>query len=87
MRTQATRAADQLPASTTNSSPLALIPQEKLAEELGVTTWTLTNWRKIGKGPVYVRLDKRILYDRADVDTWLASRKVTPALATAAGVV
>ncbi|MFM9723728.1 helix-turn-helix transcriptional regulator [Streptomyces scabiei] len=55
-----------------------LTPRE-LAEELGVSTQTLANWRWTGAGPRYTKLgDGRtspVRYQRADVDAWLKARE------------
>lgn len=48
----------------------------QLAELLGVHRETLYVWVKAGRGPPFIRLAaNRILYSRADVDAWLASRR------------
>ncbi len=36
---------------------------------------TLQTYRVRGGGPVYMKLGKRVVYDTADLDTWLASRR------------
>ncbi|GGY27578.1 helix-turn-helix transcriptional regulator [Streptomyces collinus] len=55
-----------------------LTPRD-LAEELGVSTQTLANWRWTGVGPRYTKLgDGRtspVRYRRADVDAWLQARE------------
>lgn len=47
------------------------------AARLGLQRKTLDNWRSLGSGPPYYKLGNRIVYDDADVDAWLASRKRT----------
>ncbi|MFE9922279.1 helix-turn-helix transcriptional regulator [Streptomyces sp. NPDC005774] len=51
----------------------------QLAEELGVSTRTLANWRWSGVGPRYTKLGDgrtaRVRYRRADVDAWLKARE------------
>ncbi|MEU0218940.1 helix-turn-helix domain-containing protein [Streptomyces sp. NPDC006265] len=51
----------------------------QVADELGVSTRTLANWRWAGVGPRYTKLgDGRtspVRYRRADVDAWLKARE------------
>lgn len=43
---------------------------------LGVPPETLRYWRHLNKGPQSYRIgDKRVVYDRADLDDWLAAQK------------
>ena len=47
----------------------------QLADLLGVTTRTTLRWRRDGAGPNYIRAGlRRVLYRRADVLAWAASR-------------
>ena len=39
-----------------------------------VTALTAESWRKRGEGPAFIRAGKRVLYPRAAVAVWLASR-------------
>lgn len=41
-----------------------------------VTTRTLSNWRWAGKGPRFVRLGGRILYELEEVEAWEKRRSV-----------
>jgi predicted DNA-binding transcriptional regulator AlpA len=51
------------------------LSDQQLADMLGVTTRTTLRWRRDGDGPAYVRAGlRRVLYRRADVLTWAASR-------------
>ena len=46
------------------------------AEYLGLSASTLAKMRLRGDGPVYSKAGPRIvLYDRIDLDAWLAARK------------
>lgn len=46
------------------------------AEYLGLSASTLAKMRLRGDGPVYSKAGPRIvLYDRADLEAWLATRK------------
>jgi hypothetical protein len=47
------------------------------AARTGLSTKTLANWRWAGTGPPYYKLGGRVLYDRDDLDVWLAARRRT----------
>lgn len=51
----------------------------ELAELMRTTTNTIHYWRATGTGPKAIKVGKRVLYDRADVDEWIASLKAAPA--------
>lgn len=55
--------------------------QERVSEVTGIPTGTLANYRYLGKGPRYIKIGKRVLYRRADVDAWLDAHTVTPGAA------
>lgn len=49
-------------------------PVEWAANYLGgLSPRTLNKWRLTGAGPVHLRIGGRIIYDRADLDAFLAS--------------
>ena len=41
----------------------------------GLTSSTLTKLRVYGGGPRFIKIKKRVLYDRIDLDAWLAAHK------------
>lgn len=45
---------------------------------------TLRNWRSKGQGPAFVRIGKAVLYARADLESWEASRRQPPGSAAGA---
>ncbi|KQW45930.1 hypothetical protein ASC77_18615 [Nocardioides sp. Root1257] len=47
-----------------------LLTSECVAEALGVTTKTLTNWRSRGVGPAHVRVAGRVYYTRDAYDAY-----------------
>jgi excisionase family DNA binding protein len=55
-----------------NQTPLLL--QWQLSDLLNVSTRTLERWRVEGVGPIYVKVGRRVLYRREDVETWLTER-------------
>ena len=48
------------------------------AKYLGVSKQYLEGARHRGQGPPYSRLVRRIKYTRADLDAWMASRRLDP---------
>lgn len=46
------------------------------AQYLGVRPGTLEVWRSLGKGPRYIKLGTRVVYESSDLDTFAASRTV-----------
>lgn len=60
------------PETSESSESLALSP-EKLADQLGVATRTLANWRSRGVGPSFVKIANRVVYLPDDVKSWLDS--------------
>ena len=58
---------------------MQLMSVEDLAVFLGVSKRTVYKYIANGTGPPYIRLSKKnISFDRADVEAWLASKKVVP---------
>jgi phage terminase Nu1 subunit (DNA packaging protein) len=52
----------------------------QLADYLGLSRWTLTAWRQQGLGPKCKRVHASlVLYERAEVDRWLAETGRKPA--------
>lgn len=47
------------------------------AKRLNLSVHTLENWRSAGKGPPFYKIGARVVYDDAEVDEWLASRRRT----------
>jgi excisionase family DNA binding protein len=46
------------------------------ADYVGISKSTLDKLRCYGGGPVYIKVGARVVYDRTDLDQWLAGRKV-----------
>ena len=53
------------------------VTTEELAAELRVPVDTVHAWRYRGVGPPGVRIGRRVLYRRSDVDRWIAERAVS----------
>ena len=45
------------------------------AAYLNLSPGTLEVWRCLGRGPMYAKLGRRVVYDRIDLETFVASRK------------
>jgi hypothetical protein len=43
----------------------------ELATELKRTPETLIRWRRLRRGPPYLRINGRVLYNRSAVEAWL----------------
>lgn len=59
-----------------NALPDDALSVDEAAAYLGVSRFTLNNWRRANMGPVYWRhrIQRRIFYSRADLDTFLVER-------------
>lgn len=62
--------------------------QRQLAERWGVSEASLERWRSEGIGPVFLKLQGRVLYRQEDVESYEADslRKSTSERAVAGGV-
>jgi predicted DNA-binding transcriptional regulator AlpA len=57
---------------------------ERASEYVGLAKSTLAKMRMCGEGPPFIKAGPRIvLYDRADLDAWLESRKRTSTMENA----
>lgn len=55
------------------------LSEREAAAYLGpFTPRALQNWRLRGEGPAFLKVGSRIAYDVADLDVWLAARRVEP---------
>ncbi len=45
------------------------------AAYLNLSPGTLEVWRSQGRGPMYAKLGRRVVYDRVDLEAFVASRK------------
>ncbi len=55
------------------------LSERDAASFLGITQRTLQDWRARRRGPAFIRLGRRIAYDRADLERFLAANRVEPA--------
>lgn len=54
---------------------LELLNELTVSKTLGLTRRALQNMRWRGGGPRYVKLGRRVLYDRADLEAWIQQNK------------
>jgi len=60
------------------------LSEREAAAYLGpITVRTLQDWRLRRVGPAYAKLGKRVAYDVADLDAFLAAQRVEPKSAAA----
>lgn len=52
---------------------MKLLSEKELADLLPVGLKCLRNWRLTGKGPVFIKLGRRVAYDEQTVKDWLAA--------------
>jgi predicted DNA-binding transcriptional regulator AlpA len=62
---------------TTLPQPSRRLPVEVAADHVGLSVSTLNKLRVFGGGPVFLKLGRRVAYDVADLDAWLASKRRT----------
>ena len=58
-----------------NSTHPPLIERDA-ARYMGLSIATLRMYRRLGRGPAYLRLGRAIRYPLADLDSWLNARRV-----------
>lgn len=57
-----------------------LLTTNEAAERLNIPSGTLRYWRKIGVGPVWLKLEGTIRYDAADIEAYLVQSRRTPSV-------
>jgi hypothetical protein len=59
--------------------PNYCIPEKPAASVLGVSVALLRKWRRIGQGPLYLRLGNRIVrYRRSDLQEFMDASAIRP---------
>jgi hypothetical protein len=53
----------------------SLVSPATLAERLGTTERSLSEWRITGRGPKYIRVGRGVRYRPEAVDAWLLSQE------------
>lgn len=55
-----------------------LLTAQEFAAMLDVSMHTIESWRKKGRGPRFVRLERQVYYRNADIKEWIASNVEHP---------
>lgn len=50
-----------------------MLRRDAAARFLGLATQTLDNWRSAGRGPRFVKMGARVLYERAELEAFKAA--------------
>lgn len=53
----------------------AYLTSREIAERLRLSRGTIENWRYLGKGPPWVKIEGSIRYPVAEFDKWLSSKE------------
>ncbi len=54
------------------------VTTKRAATLLDKSPRTLENWRRLGVGPRFVQMGKRILYPLREIDAWMEAHLVEP---------
>ena len=60
-----------------------LLTTNEAAELMNIPAGTLRYWRKIGVGPVWLKLEGTIRYDAADIEAYLNQSRRQPSVRAA----
>jgi hypothetical protein len=56
-----------------------MLAEEAAGVYLGdIPARTLRQWRYLGRGPAYCKVEGHVRYRRADLDAYLAERRISP---------
>jgi excisionase family DNA binding protein len=59
------------------SEPRDLMYRREAADYIHMPPATLAQWAYRGIGPGYMKVGRRVLYRKSELDAWLESRRVT----------
>ena len=60
-----------------SGQPTKYLGTREAAAFLGLSPRTLDRYRVTGEGPAFHKFGSRILYAKADLETWAAARRMT----------
>jgi hypothetical protein len=55
-----------------------LITQAQVSEMLHLHPGVLCNWRVQGRGPIYIKVGRKVLYRLQDVESWIEGQRIEP---------
>lgn len=58
---------------------MAYLRVPQAADYLGLSKSALDKFRCYGGGPAYAKLGSTVVYQQADLDAWVAARRIEPA--------
>jgi hypothetical protein len=64
-----------------SSNDIKLLSDVAAAKIVHQKRSTLATWRATGKGPVFIKLGRRVFYIRTDLEAWIAAQRREPAKA------
>ncbi|OOO32844.1 DNA-binding protein [Rhizobium sophoriradicis] len=60
---------------TASNQQRRMLRTEDAANYTGLSASTLNKFRLSGEGPSYIKIGKSVVYDPADLDKWLSSKR------------
>ena len=55
-----------------------VVDEREAAKFLGLSVQTLRNWRSFRKGPAYLKLGRRVVYQLRDLTEYLNEHRIDP---------
>lgn len=65
-------------ANGTQLNKKQFLSKKELSDYLGISVFTIDSWVSERREIPFVKMGKRVMFDRTDVANWLTSRKVLP---------
>ena len=62
----------------TPSKKKQFLSKKELSEYLGISVFTIDSWVSERREIPFVKMGKRVMFDRTDVANWILSRKFHP---------
>ena len=66
------------PVTQAESDGEVFLSEPQLARLLGITIYSLQNWRRRDVGPPYARFGRSVRYHRGEVEAWVEAQMHTP---------
>jgi len=71
-------AVQSAPSKTPVNESQRFMTKKQLAELLGLSVYTIDSWVSERREIPFVRMGRRVKFDRADIDEWVERQKVRP---------